>query len=322
MKCLLSCVRAFAAVVLLAIGAAAGAQPPPPEVTVRTSLDRTAIWVADRVTYTVEVNCPRGVELLADDLSRDKLQLEGLEAIQGDVERRSASDGATVYRFRYLLTTYRVDTPTLTIGPLRARYAVRRAGQRLEDAAPAGEVQVPGVVIAFRSVVPDGQDPPGLRADKPPDQRPARFALLQPIGIGLVIVSAIPAVLAIAALVRRRRPRLRRPARVVRRDERAALDALRAMNVNTVDERRDVCTQLDTLVRDHLREVCGIPGASLTPPEVAAALAARAAKVPAELVTSVLATCELARYAPPQAMPSADSCRRAVEQVEQVISRS
>jgi hypothetical protein len=50
------------------------------------------------------------------------------------------------------------------------------------------------------------------------------------------------------------------------------------------------------------------------------ALAAADAKVPAELVAAVLEACELARYAPPHATPSADSCREAIEQVEQLIS--
>jgi hypothetical protein len=290
-------------------------------VTVRTSLDRTAIWVADRMTYTIELTCKRGVDVLADDLSRDTLKTEGLEVIDTNTDRRSAPDGATVYQFHYVLTTYRTDVPALTIAPLRVRYAVRRAGQRLEDAAPAGDVQVPGAAIAFRSVLPDDQDPAGIRSDKPPYTRPMRFAALQPIGIGLVIVAIVPGLLAIAALVGRiRRPRVRRSARAVRHHERASLEAVRQMNVDSVEGRREVFTELDALVRAHLREVCGVPGASLTPHEVPFALAATGTKVPAELIASVLETCEIARYAPPQATPSADACREAIEQVEQMIS--
>jgi hypothetical protein len=297
------------------------AQTPPPDVTVRTSLDRTAIWVADRVTFTIELTCKRGVDVLADDLSRDKVKTEGLEVIDGTTDRRSAPDGATVYQFHYLLTTYRTDVPALTIAPLRVRYAVRRAGQRLEDAAPAGDVQVPGAAIAFRSVLPDDQEPAGIRSDKPPHARRLRFALLQPVGIGLVIVAIVPGLLAIAALVRRlRRPRVRRSARAVRHQERASLEAVRQMNVETVEGRREVFGELDALVRAHLCEVCGIPGGSLTPQEVPFALATTSAKVPAELVASILEACELARYAPPQATPSADACREAIEQVEQMIS--
>jgi hypothetical protein len=300
-------------------GADAAAQPPQNDVTVRTSLDRTAMWVADRVTYTIEISCKRGVDVLADDLSRDKLKTEGLEVIDAVTARRSAADDRTVQQFRYVLSTYRIDVPTLTIAPMTVRYAVTRAGQRLEEAAPAGEVHVPGATIAFRSVLPD-DEVSGIRSETPPHARPMGFAALQPIGIGLVIVSIVPALLAIAALVRRsRRPRARRSARATRHQERASLEAVRQMNVDTVEGRREVFTALDALVREHLREVGGVPGASLTPHEVPFALATSSTKVPAELVASVLATCELARYGPPDAIPSADACRQAVEHVGEIV---
>lgn len=311
--------RAVAAFVLLMAGAvrvAAAAD----DVTVRTSVDRTAMWVADRVTFTIELTCRNGVDVLADDLSRDKLKLEGLEVVGGDTDRRSAPNGATVYEFRYVLTTYRVDVPTLSISPLRVRYAVRRSGQRLEDATPAGEIVVPGATIALRSVLNDEAADAGIRSDKPAPARPARSAVMQSIGLALVIVSVVPALLAIGAVVRRtRRPRVRRSARAVRHDERASLDAVRDMDVDAIEGRRAVFARLDALVRAHLRDVCGIPGASLTPHEIPFALAGKPTKVPSELVASVLSTCELALYAPPHAMPSASVCRETIDNVEEIV---
>ena len=299
---------------------AAAAQPPQSDVTVRTSLDRTAMWVADRVTYTIEITCTRGVDVLAADLSRDKLKTEGLEVIAGDTARRSAPGDATIYQFQYVLTTYRTDVATLNIAPLSVRYAMTRAGQRAEDAASAGEVQVPGAIIAFRSVLPDDPDPAGIRSDKPAQARQMRFAALQPIGVGLIIVSIVPALFAIAAFVRRtRRPRVRRSARVVRHEERASLDALAQADVETVEGRREVFTALDALVREHLRAVCGVSGVGLTPREVPFALTTEATKVPAELIASVLEACELGRYAPPHAMPSADACRATVKSARDIV---
>jgi hypothetical protein len=312
-----SCLCVVAAV--LAVGGLR-ASAAAPDVTVRTTLDRTAMWVADRVTYTIEITCQRGVDVVADDLSRDKLKVDGLEVLGGDTERRSAPGDTTIFTFHYVLTTYRVDVATLSIAPLTVRYAVKRTGQRLEDAVPAGEVHVPGATIALRSVLPDDQDPGGIRSDSPPHARPLRFAVLQPIGLGLIIVSAVPAFIAVLTFVRRRRPRVRRSQRVVRHEERASLDAVRAMEIDTIDGRRGAFTQLDALVRDHLREVCGVPAGSLTPQEVPLALATSRADVPAEVVASVLATCELARYAPPHAMPSADTCRDAIARMEDVIA--
>src|SRR5262249_6349652 len=170
------------------------------DVGIRTSIDRTALFVGDRATYTVELTCRRGVEVLADDLSRDKLKLEGLEVVDAGTDRQSGSAGTTVYTSRFVVTTYRLDAPALRIAPLTVRYAVRRQGQRPEDATPAGDVQVAGITLALRSVLPDEQEPTGIRSDKPAHARPARLAALQPIGLGLVIVSIVPALAAIGAV--------------------------------------------------------------------------------------------------------------------------
>ena len=288
-------------------------------IAVRTSLDRTALFVGDRATYTIELTCAPGVEVLADDLSRDKLELEGLEAIESESQRQSGADGGSIFRSRYVLTTYRADGTSLRIAPVTVRYGMRRAGQRVEEAAPAGEIQVPGAALALRSTLAD-DEPLEIRTGGFPDPRPGRYAVLQSIGIGLVIVSIVPVAISGAAVVRRtRRPRAR-SMRAVRHEARLALDAVQTMALDTIERRREVFTRLDTLVRDHLREACGVPGHSLTPPEVPAALAASGRQVPPELVVSVLAMCEQARYAPAQGMPSADACRQAIQQVEQVIA--
>jgi hypothetical protein len=291
------------------------------DVVVRTSLDRTAIWVADRITYAIALTCRRGVDLVVDDLARDKLRLDGLEILGADSERAADRDESTTYRFRYYLTTYGVDVPELTIAPVTVRYSVKRPGQRLEDAVPAGEVQIPGAVVAFRSVLPDGQETYDLRVSRGSSPRPMRYALLQPIGLGLVLISIVPAALATSLIVgRARRRRVRRSARQVRHDERASLDAVESIDITTPDGRRDVYARLNALVRDHLRDVVGIGAPSLTPAEIGPALSAAGARVPIELVTAVLSACELARYAPAEALPSREACREAIEQSEQVLA--
>ena len=306
-------VGSWFAVIALGVSAAA-AQTPPPDVTVRAFVDRPAMFVGDRVTYAIELTCKRGVDILADDLSRDKLKVDGLDVVDAATDRESTSDGSTRYRFDYVLTTYRIDQPTLKIAPMTVRFAVRRAGQRLEDASAAGEVQVPGATIALRSLLADDEAPSAIRSDVPPDARRASVAALGPIGLALMIVSVVPALVAVAAVARRARaPRIRRSARAVRHAERLSLDTVRAMEVDTLEGRRAALTELDGLVRQHLREVCAVAGASLTPAEVPAALANSRTALSPDVVASVLATCERARYAPAQAMPSADACREAIE---------
>jgi hypothetical protein len=297
------------------------AQAPQPDMTVRASVDRPAVFVGDRITYTIELFCKRGVDILADDLSRDKLRLDALDVIDARTDRKTVErDQSTIYRFDYVLTTYRIDVPTLKIAPLRVRYAVRRAGQRLEDASPAGEVEVPGATIAFRSLLPDEAEPSAIRSDTPPDVRRPMFAALGPIGLALIIVSVVPVLVAGATVARRaRRPRVRQSARSVRHAERLSLETVRAMDVETVEGRRAALTQLDGLVREHLHHMCGVPGANLTPAEVPAALANGRHTISADLIASVLTTCELARYAPAHAMPSPDTCRDAIENTARIV---
>ncbi len=297
---------------------AAAADAPPPAA-VRTSLDRTAVWIGDPVTYTIEITCQRNVDVLDDDLSKDKLKLDGLDLASVETTRDPGVGDTTIRRFLYHLTSYRVDQPALKIGALSVRYYVKRPGQRLEDAVAAGELQVPGAVIAFRSMLPDNQDGYELRFGRPADARSRWLLLAQPAGIGLVIASIVPVAFWLVAVARSRRT-ARRSVRRVQREEKGTLEAARSIDVSTAAGRREVYNRIDTLVRHHLRDTFGVAGPSLTPGEVEPALAGRGSRVPVEVVTTLLAACERARYAPADALPSADACRAALDQAGDVLA--
>lgn len=315
-----------AGVLLALAGAASGAAAQPaaravPDVVVRASLDRTAVWVADRVVYTIELTCRPGVDVLEDDVSRDKLKLDGLQILGADSTQNAAADGSVVHRYAFTLASYRVDQPELRVAPLAVRYYVKRAGLRLQDAAPSGEVQVPGTTIAFRSTLPDQQETAALRDRREAAPRARRFALAQPVGLGLVIAAFAPTLLWAAAFVNERRKRVvHRSIRQVRAEERASLESARSLDVEQQEGRREAYTRINAVVREHLREVCGVAGPSLAPLEVAPALASKGTRLPVETISSLLAECERARYGPPDALPSADACRDAIAQAEQVLA--
>jgi hypothetical protein len=313
-------VKTVWAFLLLGVAVSA-ADSKPADVTVRTSLDRTAVWVADPLTYTVQLTCAPGIDVLDDDLSRDKLKLEGLEVASLDTARDAGPGQTTIRTFRYHLTNYKVDQRALKIGDISARYYRMRPGQGLEGGAPIGEVKVPGTVVAFRSMLPEDQDTYPLRDDKPSANRRRLFANLQPIGTGLVVASIVPALFWVVGLVQERRPRTpRRSVKQVRQEERTSLDAVRAIDVASPEGRREAYTKISELVRDHLRDVVGVPGPSLTPSEIEPALAGRPTRVPAETVVSLLTECDAARYAPPDALPSPDACRAAIDRAAQVLA--
>jgi hypothetical protein len=251
------------------------------------------------------------------------LKVSGLEVIGSDVVRQADGD-RTHYTFRYVLTTYRVDASTLTIAPLSVRYFVRRPGMRPEEATPTGSVEVPGAVVARRSLLPDDQSTAAIRDRRPAEARPALFAWLLPVGVGLLLLSTAPVVLLAIAVGRRiyaRRGVVAAPsARQQRQALRERLDAVRQTDPADAAARRDAFAQLDTLVREHLRAVSGLPAPSLTSREIAGALDSDHTRLPADLVGRVLSACETARYAPPDRLPAADAWRDTLADAEQVLA--
>ncbi len=286
----------------------------------RSSVDRNAVWIGDRFSYIVEIGCSHGLDILTDDLSRDRLRLEGLEVLGLEQTREDRGGGETVYRFTYRLTTYRPEPATQRIGDMSVRYYVRRPGQRPEDVVPAGEVVVPGALVAVRSLLPDARDTANFRSEQPPLPRAAAFATLKPIGIGLVIVSIVPAALWMVALLRRlRQRRPRQSVRRLRHDEHASLDAVRALDIEAEAGRREAFDRLSALVRRHLSGAWGVPADGLTPAEIESALSAHGKGEASALATSLLDTCEKARYARPDELPPRGACQAAIDQAEQLI---
>jgi len=292
-----------------------------PPVQVSAALDRTAIWVADRVTYSIDLVCAPNVDILLDDLAKEKLRANGLEIVSTDATATTDADGRTAHHLSYVLTTYRVDTPLPSIEPLVVRYYARKPGQRLQDSAPAGEVQVPGAVVAFRSSLPDNQPTYAVRDTRPPAPRPWLFASTHQIGLALVILAIAPAAVVIGAALRQqtRTKAAHRSKRRVRADHRAALERLRTLDVATEEERRRAYDEISTAVREHVAAHSHVPATALTADELDRALTSAGGRISRESVTSLLAECDAARYSPPEAMPSAERCRDALSTAEQLL---
>ena len=292
------------------------------QVRVRSAVDRTAIWVADRVTFTVDVVCDRGVDILLDDLAKEKLRVNGLEIIASDSSVTTDANDRTTHKLRYVMTTYRVDVPALSVEPISVRYYARRPGQRLQDMAPAGEVKVPGAAIAFRSTLPDSQPIYGLRDLRPSAERHPFFVRAESIGLALVVISIAPALFVVAGAVRRRTQRApgRRSARQLRKDRLDTLERLRGLDVGTEEERRRAYDEISSAVREHVAAVAGVPAPSLTAAEVEDALENSRGRIQREPVTSLLSTCDAARYGPPSAVPTAEQCRDALSTAERLLA--
>lgn len=288
---------------------------------VASGVDRTAMWVADRVVFTVEIACAPGVDILLDDLAKEKLRVNGLEVLSTEASVTTDAADRTTHTVRYVLTTYRVDNAAPSIEPMSVRYYARRPGERLQDVAPAGDVQVPGASLAFRSTLPENQPELAIRDGRAPQPRRGVFVRASEVGLALVIVSLVPAILVAAATVRRRvagKP-ARRSARQTKQDQRATLERLRTLDVATPAERRRACEEISAAVRAYLESHAHIPAAALTAGEIETALAARSGRIPRETVVGLLRACDQARYGPQDAMLSAEACREALGSAEHVL---
>jgi hypothetical protein len=175
-------------------------------------------------------------------------------------------------------------------------------------------------MVVVRSLLPDDANDARYRTARPPVPRVAAFAMLQPIGIGLVIVSIVPAVLWTVALQRRWRHRPRRQsARQLRHDERASLDDVRALDVETEGGRREVFDRLSVLVRRHVAAAGSVSADGLTPAELSSALSATGKGKAFEEAIAFLDVCDNARYGPTEELPQGAACRAAIDRAEGLI---
>lgn len=307
---------------LIGLAPLAAGAPPPGDVEVKTSLSRTALWPGDRVLYTLEIACAPNVDVVTDDLLPEKLALTGLEVVSSDRRRSETGAGSVTYLVRHQLVSYDVAAPKLGIGEQGVRYYVRRAGQRLEDAAPAGEVRVPGSALALRSTLPDELPKLATRDARGGEPLPAPLAYMRPVGLALVLMSAAPVALWAFGLARRARAtrsRSRQRQRQSASSTRGALEALQDADVEDAAARRDAFSRLDALLRQHLAVAADIPARALTAAEITARLRANGKALPADAIGALLLDCERARYGPPERLPPAERFRSGVAVVEELL---
>lgn len=304
----------------IAGGVTSAAAAPDGPIRVSASVDRPAMWIADRVTYTVEIACPRGLDILTGDLDRDRLKVTGLDVIGANTQRVDEGNGVR-YTFTYTLTTYRADVAAPAIDSFPVRYYRARPGQRPEDAAPVGTVMVPAVAIAFRSLLPDERSGFDVRDSRPLPVGWLPYRALLPVGIGLLLLSAIPVAVLVTATVRHVRQRgAGRPTRHAKQEVRTTLAELRALDASDPQTRREAFARLDALVRNYVARLTGVQARSLTTGTLVEALDHWSSQIPVQSLAELLDACELARFAPQPLRPSADVWRTALEQADRIVT--
>lgn len=294
----------------------------PPLIEVHTSVSRKAVWVGDRVTYSIELRCAPQVDIVTDDLATERLHVEGLEIRDTAIDREGSEAGGLTYRVTYNLVTFNVGAPALKIGEIPVRYSIRRPGQLPGDQAhPAGAIRIPPLALVLRSTLLDGDVPVEIRDARPLQPLPRRVALAQPVGIGLLVIAAAPVGLLVFNVARRaRRVRSRGPKRVTRRERRASLEEIKALDVGSPEARRDAYAKLDVWIRGQAPQTTGMAVAALTPPELPGAMAHPERAPHLEQIQTLLVECERAKYA--SQPPDAERWSSALIEAEQLLDVS
>ncbi|MGH9386718.1 MAG: hypothetical protein ACRD2N_20805 [Vicinamibacterales bacterium] len=286
---------------------------------VQTELSQTALWVGNVVTYAVTLSCRPNVDVLQEDLGADKLTLDGLQVVGHTVQRRVASDGRTLYEIAYRLTTYEPGVETLAIEDWTVRYAVGVSGQRA--GSPAHELHIPGAVVAWRSALPAAIKTLDLREGRAVEAVPEWWRWTRPIGLGLVVVSAVAVgwlVLMHLSAGRPAKPK-RRVNRESARELVSAIGALRETDVSTSAARLAAYSTIEATIRRHAAGVTNLPASALTPAELRDRLATSSAPS-AEAIVMTLSECERVRYQPVDRLPGVDHFHTTLEGASQLLT--
>ncbi len=290
------------------------------DVDVQTSVSQTALWVGSVVTYTVRLTCRPDVDVLQEDLSADKLPLNGLQVVSQSVNRGAMNDGRTSYTVAYRLTTFEPGGEAVGVGDWTVRYVAGTHGAG--SSAPAQEVQIPGAALAWRSVLPAALNTLEIRDARVADGVPAWWRSTRSVGLALLAVSAIAfGWLAIPRVAATRTPKVKRRAgKESARDVQSAFSALRHTAVANPADRLNAYGTLEAAMRRRAGDVAALPGAALTPAEFATRVSAARVPLAADELARILSACERARYQPIDRLPSEQEFLATLDAAEQLLA--
>lgn len=284
---------------VLLLGASPVERQPPrtPKPVVTTRLDKTAVWVGDKLEYGIQVIHERDVEFILESLKKENLNLGPFVVRAVDVEKRDWAQNQRLLEIRLVLSTFESGKSELTIPPFNLFYFRRRPGIEVKETT-AESVRVPSARVGLRSTLQSG--PLKLRDYKPvAGIEPARALTAAAAGsLGILFVGLRGGRWAWSVL-RRERPRRRRP--TARDRLKFAHEGMARMRTLPGDSAEDILrfyAEASQFLRGYLSRWLEIEAQALTPEEIEAAL--RQANVKgalAQRIKAVLESCDAVRFA-------------------------
>jgi hypothetical protein len=284
---------------------------------VHTALSRTAMWIGDRATYSIDIELSGNFDIVEDDLAAARLRVDGGEIV-GFESVTDERHGRRHRRITYTIVTYSVDATEVRIAAVPVRYYARQTGVDSTRLAPAGSVTVAAAVIGIRSSLPATGVLPAPRVPAAVQPSPVYLRYAQWIGLGLIALVILP--VTIASVDLRRHAAAARARWQDRRQRRAhvlSLDGLKIVRPSSAADLVDAYAQLDTVVRDYLQLTTGTPAKALTPQELRVALERTAPAMPHADIESFLVRCEDARYA--RVPPPSEDWPRDLSAAEEIL---
>jgi hypothetical protein len=300
--------------------AATAAQKTEPPYSIAVRLDRSAIWVGDPLTYTVEIVHARNIQFALDSLKKENLTLSPFVVRDVRVDERPWRDDKKILEVVLHLTTYETGKPELQIPPLALYYFRRQDGVPDKDAR-AQPIKLPPQRVAVRSTLPAGQA--RLREFKP----------LKTVNPGLAIGAFVLGLLGIGTIgsyallgiwrAARRERTVKRPSgrRARARRTREALRGIRDMAHQSPAEMAAVFAESGRFLREFVTESQAVETRGLTPGEAEQALRKAGLNGAfADQVRTVLERCEDGLYRKADgSAPNEGQYKSVVEALERAV---
>lgn len=268
-----------------------------------TRVDRTALWVGDRIHYRVLAEHPPAIHFVTDNLKESSLNLLPFEIVSINFATGEGSAGNRTLLVDLILTTYQTTPGELEIPAFSLFFFQDDAAVASGAERAAESLSVPAVPIALRSTLPAEHNE--LRDLPTPPATPWRRRLAGTLPMVFLLLSLL---LAAPALLQGRRLRSDQHAIRARRTRRAnaaaELLSLSSRGIGDEAAAADFFDATHAALREFLaassltatsgkmaREVSELlrDGSALAPDAPAAALAA---------VPELLQLCDQVRYAP------------------------
>lgn len=232
-------------------GRAARPAPAAPASPIRVDqeLSQTSVLPGDRFQYRLTISAPLDLKISVEDLAGRGAMFSPFVL----TETASSTDDrpdSRVYVFEYTLVSYEIGNGIVPIPAQVFRY--QAASEAAADRR-ISEFQVPAMPVATRSTlnqaVADATIRPFLPRAFRPRQRAGLWATAGAVGLAL---SAVPLLLGMVRLVRRRlqQPRVNR--RRARREAARALQAVAAMSVTGSEELKQAYLALEEVGRMYI----------------------------------------------------------------------